>query len=395
GSPWTRGGGLDRPKFKLPGDRLFRAHDHMYYDIDPAGGNFHNRVTRYWLYLMGYPVNENEIVRVIINNYGIDIREDTEPVHNDFVSRSFRDGNRGHLYRVDDEWWFMDNWERDSQDADWRYKGSENPGRYRTEWMKRSNEVEDDFTHLISFFKLMSANPLNTSAIERVLDIDALLKYTVVRGYIADWDTFTMGRGKNCFFYERPDGKFQFLHWDSDLGFGDPNSGFYGGRVAPLIDRPVYKRRFHYWLGQFHENFSKNSLRFETWLQAEEDASRSYSSNPAFYTNYCNSRAAAVLRELGKSYTAKLDLKSLNPSNLVTNETVTITGTAPSTLYSVRFLPDPGTNFVWRDESSWRASKLPLKAGTNHFEIQGLDINGKVVSRAGTDIVRTNALGGP
>ena len=27
------------------------------------------------------------------------------------------------------------------------------------------------------------------------------------------------------------DGKFQFLQWDSDLAFGDPNSGFTGGRI--------------------------------------------------------------------------------------------------------------------------------------------------------------------
>ncbi|HMC28091.1 MAG TPA: lamin tail domain-containing protein, partial [Verrucomicrobiae bacterium] len=83
GSPWTRGGGLDRPKFKLPEDRRFRSHGHFYFDNDPAGGNFHNRVTRYWLYLMGHAASENEIVRVIVNGHGIDLREDTEPVHND------------------------------------------------------------------------------------------------------------------------------------------------------------------------------------------------------------------------------------------------------------------------------------------------------------------------
>ena len=41
-----------------------------------------------------------------------------------------------------------------------------------------------------------------------------------VRGYICDWDSFTLFRGKNGYFYRRPDdGKFQFLQWDSDLAF--------------------------------------------------------------------------------------------------------------------------------------------------------------------------------
>src|SRR6185295_6969786 len=195
GSPWTRGGGLDRPKFKLPEDRRFRSHNHFYFDNDPAGGNFHNRVTRYWLYLMSHPANENEIVRVVVNGFGMDLREDTEPVHNDFLERNFHLGSKGNLYRIDDEWWFMDNWDRDQRDADWSYKGSDNAGRYRSEWMKRTNEADDDFSDLIAFFKLVSGNRYTQAQIEKYLDPDAILRYSVVRAYIADWDTFTMGRG--------------------------------------------------------------------------------------------------------------------------------------------------------------------------------------------------------
>jgi hypothetical protein len=388
GSPWTRGGGLDRPKFKVPGDRLFRGHDHLYFDNDPAGGNFHNRVTRYWLYLMGHPVNENEIVRVVVNNYGIDLREDTEPVGNNMVARNFRNGNQGQLYRIDDEWWFMDNWERDSRDADWGYKGSDNPGRYRTEWMKRSNETEDNYQDLIAFFKLVSGDKYAQEQIERVLDADAVLKYAVVRGYIADWDTFTMSRGKNSFFYERPDGKFQFLHWDSDLAFGDPNAGFYGGRIAPWLDKPYNKRHFHYYLAEFQEKVGNNLSRFQSWLQAEEDASKSYSPNPNFYLGFCSNRTAAVTRELGKTLSTKLEFKPLAKGNTVTNETITLSGTAPVSFYSVQFEPNPGTNFVWRDELTWRVSKLPIHVGTNRFTIKGLDISGKVTAQATTEIVR-------
>ncbi|HEY2951105.1 MAG TPA: lamin tail domain-containing protein, partial [Verrucomicrobiae bacterium] len=257
GSPWTRGGGLDRVKLKLPGDRLFRGHEHFYFDNDPAGGNFHNRVTRYWLYLMGHVVNENEIVRVVVNNSGFALREDTEPVHNDFLNRNFKHGNRGQLYRIDDEWWFTDDWDRDVRDADWGYKGSDNPGRYRTEWMKRSNEAEDDYSSLIDFFKFYSAGRYTQDEIEKRLDPRAVLPYTIVRGYIGDWDTFTMGRGKNGYFYQHPDGgPFQFLHWDSDLAFGDANSGFYGGRVAPWIEKPYNMHLFNCYLLEFHEKYA-------------------------------------------------------------------------------------------------------------------------------------------
>lgn len=389
GSPWTRGGGMERPKVKLPGDRLFRAHGHLYFDNDVAGGNFHNRVTRYWLYLLGHPASENEVVRVVVNNSGIEVREDTEPVGNDLLERNFKKGDEGQLYRIDDEWWFMDNWDREARDADWGYKGSDNPGRYRTEWMKRSNETEDNFTNLIAFFKLFSANKYTASEIERVLDADAVLKYTVARGYTADWDTFTMSRGKNGFFYEKPDGRFQFLQWDSDLAFGDPNAGFYGGRISPWLEKPYNRRRFHYYLDQFHRLVTQQSGRFATWLQAEQDGSKSYSLNPAFYLSWCSNRTAAVKRELGNGGSVKLEFKPLKGGNTVTNEVISLSGTAPFTIYSVQFEPNPGTNFVWRDEVNWRASRMPLKEGTNRFTVKGLDISGRVMEEVNLEVVRT------
>ncbi len=389
GSPWTRGGGLDRPKFKLPGDRLFRSHDHFYCDNDPAGGNFHNRVTRYWLYLLGQPACENEIVRVVVNNYGIDLREDTEPVHNDLLNRNFKHGSHGQLYRIDDEWWFTDNWERDQRDADWSYKGSDNAGRYRTEWMKRTNEGDDDFTDLIAFFKLYSSNNYTQSEMERYLDPRAILPYTVVRGYITDWDTFTMGRGKNSFFYQQPnDGPFQFLQWDSDLAFGDPNSSFYGGRVQPWLERPYNLRLFHYYLAEFHEKYTKNSARFKAWLQAEEDASTSYSPNPQFYINWCNNREASVLRELGADYKKPFAMAPLNPSNTVTNAMVTLSGTAPFTLFSLEVEPKLSSPLTWKDQTTWRCTNVLLHLGTNQFTVKGLDKNGKVVQQVSMAVVR-------
>ena len=71
GSPFTRssGNGLDHGKWKLPADRYFRNQRKRV--IDPSGasnGMRHNdRIARYFLYLLGHPINENEFVRVVIN----------------------------------------------------------------------------------------------------------------------------------------------------------------------------------------------------------------------------------------------------------------------------------------------------------------------------------------
>ena len=387
GSPFTRGGWPDRPKFKLPGDRLFRSHEHFYFDNDAAGGNFHNRVARYWLYLLGHPVAENEVVRVLINHYNADLREETEPVGSDLLNRNFAHGSKGDLYRIDDEWWFMDNWDRDSQDADWNYKGTDNPGRYRSEWMKRSNEVEDDYTGLIAFFKNVSARKFEE--MDKLLDVDAVLQYIVVRGYIADWDTFTMGRGKNAFFYRRPsDGKYQFLLWDSDLAFGDANGGFYGGRVAGWLERPAMLRLLHYYLAALHGKFARNSPRFRAWLQADEDASPAFSNNPNQYLNWCDARDAAVKRELGKDATVEFGIQPLNASNTVTNATVTLAGTAPCSVYAVTLARQPKAAPLWKDTRTWKFPDVPLLPGSNELSVLAYDRFGVLLQRASITVTR-------
>ena len=97
--------------------------------------------------------------------------------------------------------------------------------------MKRSQEEKDDYSNFIAFIKLINRSNYTQSEIESVLDADAMLKMAAVMGFIADWDTFTQTRGKNAYFYQRPDDrKFQLLHWDADLAFGQKrHNSFYGG----------------------------------------------------------------------------------------------------------------------------------------------------------------------
>ena len=219
GSPWTRGNNLNRGKLKLQKDKPFRGKVKHRWDDDASnsGRRHHNRITRYMLYLLGHPVNENEFVHVIINNQSPQLREDTEPVGNEFLDRNFENGADGELYRIDDEWWFRDTWDRQHRDASWQFKNTYNPGAYRTEWMKRTRETEDDFSSLIQLFETASRS-YTQEEMEQLTDPHAIMKMFVVRGYIDDWDSISLRRGKNGYMYRRAeDGKFQFLHWDSDL----------------------------------------------------------------------------------------------------------------------------------------------------------------------------------
>ncbi|NIP92105.1 MAG: hypothetical protein GWO24_00950, partial [Akkermansiaceae bacterium] len=141
GSPWTRssGGSFARAKWKSPRDKRFRGYSKRSIDNDAGGSRaYNNRIIRYWLYLLGHPASENEFVRVIVNGGGASLREDVEPNANDFLKRNWEDGEKGELYRIDDEWWFDDAWNRQNRNADWGYKGTTEPERYHAEWIKRS-----------------------------------------------------------------------------------------------------------------------------------------------------------------------------------------------------------------------------------------------------------------
>jgi hypothetical protein len=387
GSPWTRGGTLERAKWKLPEDRRFRGHIKFYYDNDPEAGRlFNNRIARYWLYLLGHPVSENEFIRVIINSGSATLREDTEPVANDFLDRNFENGAQGELYRIDDEWWFTDSWERAYRDADWSYKNTDNPGRYRTEWMKRTNEEEDDFSALIAFFKTVSSG-YSQADIERWLDPYATMKMFVVRGYIDDWDFISLSRGKNGYFYRRAsDGVFQFLHWDSDLTFGNPSAALYSGKpgVAPWIIKPYNLRIFYYYLAELIGQFTTGSARLNTWLQLEEDASNAFLIDANRYLNWCATRDDFARGRLGANYTRPFVVATGGgqPIETATNM-ITLDGAAPYGVFAVVVDGHPEATLTWSGATNWTLADIRLKAGENRLNIRAVDQWGNLVARSG------------
>jgi hypothetical protein len=398
GSPWTRRGSLDRGKWKLPKDRPFRNHTKFMFDNDASGSARHyNRFARYALYLMGHPANENEFIRMVLNNGGVTLREETEPVDADFLNRVFPHGNKGDLYRIDDEWWFTDNWQHNNRDADWSYKGSNNAGRYRTEWMKRSNEVEDDFTVLINFFKTGSSGNYTQSQIEQLIDPHATLKMAVVRGYISDWDTFSLSRGKNAYFYRRPtDGRFQFFHWDSDLAFRDANSVFYNGapQFRRWLEQPYNKRIFYGYLAELIENYTKNSARMDAWMRAEETAHPACRINSMQFRSWFEAREGAALRALGRNYKSNFAITTNSGKPITTaSGTISLTGIAPYGVMQLAVADQAEIETKWLSETAWAISNVRLRDGENLLTVNGTDQWGKALRSAKITVTKNGRAG--
>jgi hypothetical protein len=396
GSPWTRDGNRTRGKLHVPKDKPFRGKTKLSFD-DIAGGQvaIHNdRLVRYWLYLLGHPVNQNEFVSLEINANGAALRDEVEPVANDFLDRIWPDGSQGELYRIDDEWWFQDSWARTYRNADWVYKGTDNPGRYRTEWMKRTRENEDDYSALISFFKKVSGT-YTQQEIERLVDPAAITKLCAVRGYAGDWDWFSMNRGKNGYFYRRPtDGLFMFLHWDSDLAFqsGYINSAFYNGMAGfrPNLEKPYNMRLFKHYLTRIVEDYALNSARIEAWFEAEEQASTQYTVNTTLYRNWFTNRQDRAFSFLGTARTTSFAITTNSGKPMSTNQdSITLTGTAPLRVFKVAVEGQPKLQAIWDTDTTWRIDGIVLNGGENNITVLGMDEEGHVLHQASIKVTKT------
>lgn len=391
GSPWTRpdSAPMDRGKVKLPDDRSFRQDTKWNFDNDAEGGNrHHNRMTRYWLYLLGHPGNEAEFVYSLVNADAQHVREMNESVNDELTARTFPNGNDGQLMAVDDEWWFTDGWAQTPRNADWSYKGTDAPLRYHSEYALRSRENEYDFSALTEFFKTVSNGASTEEQLKRVIDPDMVLKMAAVRGYIHDWDSQTLDRGKNCYLYRKPsDGRWIYFQWDSDLAFDNAGAGFTGGLPGwgTFIGKPWTRRLFNYYLAELLKFTSGvNAARSTAWLDAEDAASTAYSCDRNFYQTWMANRNGPAQNEINRSvgggpagsFNAPFAVTAPANGSTTAAATQNYAGTAPSSAFTVAIDGHPEAVFAWINQTTWNLNSVVLTTGGNTLTFRMFDLFG-------------------
>ncbi|MGI8603922.1 MAG: lamin tail domain-containing protein [Verrucomicrobiales bacterium] len=429
GSPWTRdsGNGMARLRWKPPGDNPFRNRTKTWLDNDSAGpSRFHNHITRYQLYLFGYPVPDNEFVQNIVNESNPLLNDDIEPSDSDFFDRAYEDGSSGELFEIDDAWYMFDtftngNENRISADSvtgrwslnDWSgqpaYPSQESPIFFHGNWPVRFPEDRYDYAALGSLIKYAwnnnsSANT-NTAAwigqMDRMLDMDRTAIYAAVRGYCADWDNFTRDRGKNGYFYRRStDGIFEFHHWDTDLGWrGSDYGAAVTGSAAGIgwtnyANNPIFRRRLVYYLDEMVKKYTKNSPRMNAWLDANNyQAANSHAlapykiatvPNPTYPTFFTN-REATIISQINAgdgvtpTYTRPFAITTANGQTVAT-PLFSISGFAPSAVWIVDVLDHPEALAAWTSKAGWTVSNIALASGANSLTVRALAQDGSVIS---------------
>ena len=396
GSPFTRqaDGNLTRGVVALPGDRPFRGHGKLYWDNDTAGGTMlHNRISRYWLYLLGVPGNENEVCRVTRNTDTYNVRETSETFDKDMLNRIWPNGSDGQFYEMDDKFTIGDDGSSrlSNTDGSWDYDppnspGAENPTSYHNNFHPKSREAEYDYSAFTEWCKQLEQNgAITAEQLERMADVRAMAAYAAVRGYTSDWDNITVNRGKNGFFYNRAtDHKWMLIHWDSDLAFQSATDTVVGtltnvGLNSPgFFSKPYVRRYLGFYLNQMITTYAPDGARLTAWLTAEEGASASYPV-PLTYVNWAPARAPTIQTFIGSALSAPFALTA--PPATTAANTVDINGTAPTTAFSVECVGHPEAVLTWTatvvtDVSPWRLSGIVLTTGANLLTFRMLNASG-------------------
>lgn len=424
GSPWTRSSGniLDRARWKPPGDNLFRNRSKTTVDNDAAGLNrFHNRMVRYMLYLSGYPVPDAEFIQQIVNSDAPRIGDNQEPPDSDFFDRAYPGGTDGELFEIDDAWymydtgvhndrlsadgvtgrWFLTDWTNAAAGAN---PSDESPIYFHGNWPVRFPEIRYDYAALSALIKTAYNNNAGVTAaqdpafreqMERQLDIDRAATYAAVRGYIGDWDNFTLNRGKNGYIYRRStDGRFEFHHYDSDLGFQSTTEGFIGsaGGVgwSNYANRPWFRQRFNYYLTQLLTKYTLNSARMNAWLAAMSYQSANAHTLAPFKTHLFSYPAWFRNRETNafnfiqaSNYGRAFSITTTN-NQTVANPFFLMAGEVSSRVSSVDIAGHPEAVLSWVPASTaiaglWNLSGIALATGVNNLTVRALDSDGTVM----------------
>ncbi|MDB6071871.1 MAG: hypothetical protein JWL81_3042, partial [Verrucomicrobiales bacterium] len=279
----------------------------------------------------------------------------------------------------------------------------ESPIFYHGNWPTRFPEVRYDYSSLSAMIKAATNNNASVTAaqeaayrekMERVINVERAAMYAAVRGYVYDWDNFTINRGKNGFFYKPPgDSRFEFHHWDSDLAFQDANNVFLGsaGGIgwSNFSSRPWFRQKMNFYLSELVTRFTSNSPRTTAWLTAMNYQSANTNSLAAFKTNLYNYQTSwfAPRQTPAINFITSTDYNRAFTCSTVSGQTVatpvfSLTGACSSKIALVDIPSHPEAVFSRTPTAAnlglWTVSNIQLANGLNTLSIRALLGDGTV-----------------
>jgi len=174
----------------------------------------HDRLSMLLFRQRGIPAPREAYARLYVNDEYRGLYLIIEEVDNKFLDRVFGE-HGGCLYSY--------NWVGEYH---FEYLGDD-PALYAPDRFEpKSCQSETDPAALVEMIRTVNqASDENfPGEVSEFLDLGSFLNYVAVESFLAEWDGFLGHLGMNNFYLYRLEGtkRFQFIPWDKEQGFGDP-----------------------------------------------------------------------------------------------------------------------------------------------------------------------------
>jgi spore coat protein CotH len=167
------------------------------------------------------PALKTGFVYLYVNGVEYGLYSNVEQINKDYLGNWYS-SRSGNLYKGDPR-----------GELTWR---GESPDLYKSDYEKKTNEDEDDWSDLIELINIINNSTDLINELPEVLDTDRALWYFALCNAFVNLDSYIFS-SHNYFLYDDPaDGRFDFLPWDMNESFGTfpPNLPFQKSSFPPI-----------------------------------------------------------------------------------------------------------------------------------------------------------------
>jgi hypothetical protein len=320
----------------------------------------------------------------------------------DYLDAQFKDGGDGPMFEVEVIRWNVATVDGNPESV--KQPGNEGGGtgyanlevqdygdakeNYRWVFLQANRRTADNYSPVISVAKTFSlTGPAFDTQAAQVLDVEEWLRTMAFQQLVGPADSYFTGANIHNFrMYQRPeDLRMLYMPWDWDSCFLASTSAsiFGSGNIAKLLSNPNYRRSY---LNHLYDIISTtyNTAYMGRWTSHYGSVSGQDMSG---ILTYVGSRASFVLSQLPTATAFTITNNGGNNFG-VSNSTVTLSGTAP---IGVQTIQVNGVSYpiTWNNLTNWTLT-VPLFAGDNQIQVQGLDNAGNPRTNAFDTVVVTN-----
>jgi hypothetical protein len=160
--------------------------------------------------------------------------------------------------------------------------------------------------------------------------------------------------------------------------------------VRNYYNKPYNRRLFDYYLGQIVDVYGQDSVRIQTWLEEETNASGSYDANAGDFLSWFALREGPTRQEIASDYGTAFVVTTGDGTTTTTSDTTqTLQGSAPTTLFTVAVAQHPEATLTWTGKTQWLLAGIRLQEGANALEVTGLDADGQVIETLNFLVTKT------